>query len=57
MMEDKQIDGNIYVCYDPHEEEYFLENRNPWDWATSVDYYATEKQAEVAYFTGKVKWE
>lgn len=57
MKEDKEITYNIYICYDPHEDKYFLENRNPWDWGTSVDYYDSEKGAEESYFKGKVKWE
>lgn len=55
-MENDCIAPNIYICYSPDEQIYFLERRKPFDWATSQD-FNTPSEAETAYRNNEIDWE
>jgi len=43
--------------YSPDDDEpYFLERREPGNWAYSAQSFASQDEAETAYRNGKIEW-
>jgi len=54
---ERYIDTNIFLAYSPDEGIWYLEKREPGNWADSEQVYCTEDEAIEAYKNNDVVWE
>ncbi len=54
---EKYIDTNIFLAYSPDEAIWFLERRDPDNWAISQQEFNTDLEAIEAYNKGSIIWE
>ena len=53
---DHKINFHVYVVYSPDEAIYYLENRDPDNWANSIMGWSHQAGAVKAYHDGIVGW-